>query len=161
MSRDKNVKISYPEFSKSINTLISQYCEGDKKAFAAELGVHYDSVRRWSNGNDLPNGPILVEIHKKYNVSLDWLLTGLSAEDAAIVADGSEDAKLAYLTVKRIFEGAEPTTIMALKMFLSMVDQSVVRSVEIKRDMEVLKEEVKHLKKINHPGILTGTDQAV
>lgn len=48
----------------------------NKAQFARDIGVSYESVRRWCNGQTLPDGGDLITIARVLNISLDWLLLG-------------------------------------------------------------------------------------
>lgn len=74
MSRKKTNKPDIFLFTNNINVLAID--NGGKYAFAEKLGVVYDSVRRWCNGDNLPDGNQLMLIHNKFGISIDWLLTG-------------------------------------------------------------------------------------
>jgi DNA-binding transcriptional regulator YiaG len=62
MSRKKTHKQSFFLFANHINKIIDDYCHGDKKEFAKEINVHYDTVRRWAKGKNLPEGGDLLHL---------------------------------------------------------------------------------------------------
>ena len=92
----KNTKQSaYPVFAANFNIAIG-YIGGDRRArsVAAEtLGCTYENVRVWSEGHYLPKGEMLLKIKECYNVSIDWLLTGISesAAGSCIMPPGSDE----------------------------------------------------------------------
>ncbi len=75
MSRKKLLITENNLFTANINTLVGII--GGKTAFASALKVSYDTVRSWCMGEFLPGGSQLLSIHKKFGVSIDWLLTGI------------------------------------------------------------------------------------
>jgi transcriptional regulator with XRE-family HTH domain len=159
MSRKKNENIRFSEFASNINALIDKEYAGNKKDFSKAINVHYDSVRRWCNGESLPDGANLLLIHEKYNASIDWLLTGKDPGEALISAWAPETQE-ACRKVKTILESNDKTTAAALHMNINAFEQSIERFDEnkkLKGDVEKLKREVNHIKKLNNPGHLTGT----
>ena len=47
-----------------------------QEEFANLFGVTYQAVSKWENGKNVPDVAIMTEISKKFNISLDELLTG-------------------------------------------------------------------------------------
>jgi len=84
MSRKKTYKSDYFLFAKNISKIADD--NGGKYAFADALGVVYDSVRRWCNGENLPDGQIFFIIRNKFGVSVDWLLAGENPEPVYLTA---------------------------------------------------------------------------
>jgi transcriptional regulator with XRE-family HTH domain len=90
MSRKKTNKSYNSLFASNISKLASD--NGGKYAFAEAIGVVYDSVRRWCNGDNLPDGKQLMLIHEKFGVSLDWLVIGIGPQKAAVAGIAEQEA---------------------------------------------------------------------
>lgn len=156
--------MDYFIFTNNINKLIAK--NGSKKDFAQSLGVTYDTVRRWGLGEFLPGGAELIKIAEKYDVSIDWLLTGKVPPLATDIENWAPETQEACRTVKRVIESGDKTTALALQMNLHAFSQSIDRYDDnriLKKDIEQLKREVKQLKKINDnpPEDKPGTDMGV
>jgi len=78
MSRKKTHNFDLFLFVNNIKSLVDEI--GDKYIFAEAIGVSYESVRRWCNGENLPDGQQLLAIKEKLSVSTDWLLAGENPE---------------------------------------------------------------------------------
>lgn len=149
--------MDYFNFINNINKLITK--NGSKKDFALSIGVNYDTVRRWGLGEFLPGGAELIKIAETYNISIDWLLTGKEVSDP-LISDWAPETQEACRKVKAILESNDKTTAAALHMNINAFEQSIERFDEnkkLKGDVEKLKREVNHIKKLNHPGQFTGT----
>lgn len=86
MSRKKTHKSDISLFARNIESLAE--AKGGKYAFAASIGVVYDSVRRWCNGENMPDGQQLLTIKEKFGISLDWLIgEDTSVESLSIIAE--------------------------------------------------------------------------
>ena len=57
--------------------------------FAAEIGVHANTLGRYERGERLPDTDFLVALSTKKNISADWLLFGLPPMKATEAADNS------------------------------------------------------------------------
>lgn len=53
-----------------------------QEEFANLFGVTYQAVSKWENGKNVPDVAIMTEISKKFNISLDELLTGEKKDNA-------------------------------------------------------------------------------
>lgn len=65
-----------PQFKERMLELAKRY-DYNYTAFAKALGYSQQTVNYWLNGKRVPDAPNLIEISKKMDVSMDWLL-GLS-----------------------------------------------------------------------------------
>ena len=65
-----------PQFKERMLELAKRYGY-NYTAFAKALGYSQQTVNYWLNGKRVPDAPNLIEISKKMDVSMDWLL-GLS-----------------------------------------------------------------------------------
>lgn len=106
MSRKKTTISNFSVFITNINALVDKI--GSKYDLAEAIGVSYDAVRQWCNGENLPDGKRLLLIHQKFNVSLDWLLTGEGTGSAVLEASAGRDADKMREILKA---GADETTI--------------------------------------------------
>lgn len=160
MSREKTNKSLFPVFSDNINALIVDKCRGDKKLFAGTVGVAYDTVRRWCNGENLPDGKDLLSVHNKFDVSIDGLITGKNPGES-FMCDWSDDMKETCKTVKKILESEDKETSDALRSSILAFEKSFARFKDnkgLRKDAESRKREIRHIKKLNNPESLTGTD---
>lgn len=60
-----------------------------REAFAAELGVHAQTLARYEKGERLPDSTFLENISKRFNVAPAWLLLGEGPKHSAARAAGS------------------------------------------------------------------------
>lgn len=67
---------------------------GNNSEFARKIGVSSSIITLYLNGKRKPNGIVLQNIARNYNVSIDWLL-GLS-EDRKLVAVKESTMPLSY-----------------------------------------------------------------
>lgn len=162
MSRKKTHNSDNYIFAFNINKLAKIY--GGKYALADKIGVNYDSVRRWCNGDNLPDGQTLLKLQDIFHVSIDWLLTGKSSSESKcpFCGDLSKNTREAIIILNEIFESKDEEIIPALQANLAAFHSAVKRTVvirELREDVKLLKSEVKHLKMLNEPGEpRTGTD---
>ena len=64
----------------------------NKSQFAKDLGVSYESIRRWcSETGSMPDGADLIGINRLLDVSLDWLLLG---KEPVVEVSGSAEELL-------------------------------------------------------------------
>lgn len=61
-----------------------------RESFAAELGVHPQTLARYEKGERLPDSAFLETLSKRYNVDPAWLLTGEGKLDGKTAADFRE-----------------------------------------------------------------------
>lgn len=162
MSRKKANKSDYSSFAKNINTLCVD--NGGKYAFADALGVVYDSVRRWCNGENIPDGDTLLAIHEKFNVSIDWLLTGKeSVETSAeqFMCGWKPEVREACRTVRKILESSDRVTSEALLMNINAFEMSIEKDKtrdQLLADIERMKRDIEELKRVSDLKRFTGTD---
>jgi phage repressor protein C with HTH and peptisase S24 domain len=71
MSRRKADKSVYEQFGKRLASRVE-----NRKEFAQAIGVSYETVRVWTNGETVPDVQQLISISNYLRVSIDWLLTG-------------------------------------------------------------------------------------
>jgi len=107
------VNNKYSAFVTGINELIGRVSGGNKKQFARDLRVNYDTVRCWCAGEYLPGGETLLLLHEKYNVSIDYLLTGKDPS-AVFMDEWSPEVRRACSDVKTIMEQGHSEDIVAL-----------------------------------------------
>ena len=48
----------------------------NKTKFAKEIGVSSGNLTDWIKGRTKPTAEVLVRIHEKFNININWLLTG-------------------------------------------------------------------------------------
>lgn len=157
MSRKKTEISFLTEFHKNINQLVIDN-GGDKRAFAEKIGVAYDTVLAWCNGENLPNGKQLIGIHEKFHCSLDWLLTGKTPE-VGDVKTGSKEIQNAYKQLIAIMESDHPVIKPALLSNLAAFEYSITQEQYQRKDIETLKTKVGLLERaLDDPGERTGTD---
>jgi phage repressor protein C with HTH and peptisase S24 domain len=58
-----------------------------QEAFAAQLGVHVNTLGRYERGERLPDGELLFALSRVKGVSSDWVLFGLPPKGAAEASD--------------------------------------------------------------------------
>ena len=56
-----------------------------QEEFANLFGVTFQAVSKWENGKNVPDVAIMTEISKKFNISLDELLTGEKNDEAKVL----------------------------------------------------------------------------
>jgi transcriptional regulator with XRE-family HTH domain len=83
-------------FSRNINILVNK--NDGRYCFADMLGITYDSVRRWCNGEGIPTGKQLLNIREIYNISIDWLLAGENLEPVYLKVP--EPARAAFMVAE-------------------------------------------------------------
>ena len=172
MSRKKLFINENNLFATNINALVKK--NGGKTAFAEAINVNYDTVRSWCLGEFLPGGAQLSLIRDKFVVSIDWLLAGTGPYVVPHVADDmpsygkpeehrcpfcggmSEEMKDLCKRVKDIMESGHPFAVKALESNIDAFEDSVKQAKEI----EELKETVRHHSKLLDPVRITGTGKA-
>lgn len=177
MSRKKTHKSRFSVFAENILSVIDELCGGDKKEFAGKIMVHYDTVRRWCNGNNLPEGNDLLLIQNNYGISIDWLFTGKGNRyletvhmavnetpgEYAFMSDWKEDTKNACRDVKEILESDDEVSAFALRSNIAAFRDSVRRKGDItsqKKEISALKRRLQHLEKLLETDHSTGTEKA-
>jgi len=157
MSRKKTNKSDYYLFSINISRIADE--NGGKYAFAEALGVVYDSVRRWCNGENLPDGQQLLSIRDKFGVSIDWLLTGADptpvkitgvAESASEYNEDSmcgwpQEIKDACRQLKQILLSNHPVIKPALQSNLAAFQYSVEKEKSQDAEIQTLSRRIKYL----------------
>jgi transcriptional regulator with XRE-family HTH domain len=158
----KKMDISFiSEFHCNINAMVEQE-SGNMRTFAKKISVDPDTVRSWCIGETLPNGKQLLKIHQIFKISLDWLLTGKRPGEEEIPNDWSPEVKKACETMKKIMESGDAAIITALTTNLAAFEISVDRKSDnddLRKDLDTVKKEIRHLKKLSEKGRLTGSDQ--
>lgn len=172
MSRKKLLIPENKLFTTNINALIDKL--GGKTAFAASINANYDTVRSWCLGEFLPGGAQLSIIKTKTGVSLDWLLTGSdptpvmapgiretgnpygSGHPCPFCADMTDEIKGLCKRVKDIMESQHHSAVPALLSNITAFEDSVKQAKEI----EKLKETVRHHSKLLDPVQTSGTGKA-
>lgn len=160
MSRKNTHKSEYSAFANNIKLLISRYEHGNKQEFAEACRCSYETVRRWCNGDNLPDGAQLLRINDIYSVSIDWLLIGVDPGEK-LIQEWSPETQEACRKVKTILESDDKTTAAALHMNISAFEQAIERYDEnqgLKKDVDQLKKEVKQLRQMNTLEKFTGTE---
>jgi len=149
MSSKNNIEVRFSEFALRINDLVCKHCGGDRYAFADRIKVAYDSVRRWCNGNNLPNGSQLITIGTEFKTSIDWLLTGREPE-ANFMCGWDEEVQEACRAVKEILESKNGVIVPALLSNLAAFKHAVKNddALEDKKRIKDLEEEVKRMRKL-------------
>jgi transcriptional regulator with XRE-family HTH domain len=102
MSRKKTHKSDYFLFGNNISKIAT--ANGGRYAFAASLDVVYDTVRRWCNGENLPDGRQLLLIADKFDVSIDWLLSTGQPKDHPCTVACSDELQDLCKDVKELIE---------------------------------------------------------
>ncbi|GLI04420.1 hypothetical protein YDYSG_04500 [Paenibacillus tyrfis] len=59
--------------------------------FAKSIGISQGNLSEIEMGNSNPSAETLISIRTQYNVNLNWLLTGVAAEDGATYEDELEN----------------------------------------------------------------------
>lgn len=146
MSRKKTIITNYFLFVNNINRLVDD--NGGKYAFADAIGVSYDAVRQWCNGENLPDGARMLAIQAKFNVSIDWLLNGkepipvkypqpgqISQEEfiEGYIADWPEEDKKACRRFRKIMASNDPVVKFALLSNLAAFEESLEQKEEVRR----------------------------
>lgn len=62
-------------------------------AIAADLGVSKQTISAWRNGTRSPKKPMLIEICRKFNVSIEWLM-GFDVEKSPSGGRGVVERKI-------------------------------------------------------------------
>lgn len=119
MSRKKTHKSVYFLFGNNISKIASE--NGGKYKLAETLGVVYDSVRRWCNGENLPDGKTLLAIKEKFGVSIDWLLADQGQQQAPMISEvpPSYASSADQQTLKEILASGDAEAIETIKKNLS------------------------------------------
>jgi len=146
----------------NINRLVD--VEGGRQCFADAIGVTYEAVRQWCIGKKIPDGQRLITIQERFNVSIDWLLTGDGGEIQRgflhhgnaheSVRDNSEkhhtdatatnpEIVIACQAVRRIFEFGDRIIIDALKSNIIAFDESIIQ----RKTIEALQDDIADVKK--------------
>lgn len=136
-------------FVTGINELIEQVSGGNKKQFARDLGVNYDTVRCWCAGEYLPGGETLLLLHEKYNVSIDYLLTGKDP-GAAFMNEWPPLVRDACTQVKEILTQGKIAAAVALHTNIKALAQTVQKNKERENpeyDLDMLKAVVRELRR--------------
>ena len=152
-SRKKTTKIAFNEFSININTLVGD--NGGGKIVADELGVSYEAVRKWCKGINLPDGKMLLAIHEKFNVSIDWLLTGKESKGCSeeeFMAQWPEEIRNACRQLKDVFLSdhpvIKPALISNLAAFQYSVEKEKSQDNKIEEQTQKLKKQDQEIRKI-------------
>lgn len=74
-----NKKTKKP-FISDVNERLRQVIGDDLRAFSVKIGVSYESVRQWYNGEYFPKADQLTKLRDKAKVDLNWLVTGIKEE---------------------------------------------------------------------------------
>lgn len=139
----------FSAFIKGINELIWDVTRGNKKQFAAEVGVNYDTVRCWCSGKYLPGGETLVMLHHKYNVSIDKLLLGVDAAHA-FKETLPPELQHACAQVSKILQSGNSETALALIANINALAHAAEKEIEknkLEDDLNKLKAVVRELRK--------------
>ncbi len=133
MSRKKADKSSYPIFASTFSGLVER--NGGRNAVAEDLGVTYDTVRRWCNGEGLPEGKLLMAIHEKYDVSIDYLLTG--SDPAVLFMDAwPKEIREECVNLHEILASGDPVVVPAIKSNITAFLTSIRKTQHLQPDME-------------------------
>ena len=124
----KQAKFDYYMFAFNIKLIADR--NGGMKALAKNLDVTYESVRRWCNGEYLPDGQTLLTVQEKYSVSIDWLLNGAkkSGLKCPFCGDWTEDIRTACADMKEILESDDEAVRTALRSNLAAFKQSIEKN---------------------------------
>lgn len=172
MSSKKTNKQLFFLFSQNILDIIKEKCGDDKYEFAKKIEVHYDTVRRWSNGANLPDGGDLLKIKEKFGVSIDWLLTGAAKANVAekTVEESSvpyradspraQELKRACQQVKNIILSNHPVIKPALLSNLAAFEYSIEKEMKQDEKIKKINKRVKELENALSKGQLTGIGEA-
>jgi len=131
-------------FIDQLNELIWRVSGGNKKKFARDLGVNYDTVRCWCNGDYLPGSDTLILLHEKFKVSLDRLLLGKDPRDS-FMEEWPPEVQRACGDVKTIMEKGSSDDIIALTANIRALKRDAEHTGEklninnLEKDMEKLK----------------------
>ena len=128
MSRKKINKVYVGAFRNNINYLIDKH--GGPVAFSSKIDVSYQAVLNWSKGENLPDGGALLKMHEKYGVSIDWLLTGQSANGSACphCGDWPDDIRDLCAAVKKILESNDAVVRTALRSNIAAFRESIEKN---------------------------------
>ena len=162
MSRKKTSVIDKSLFPYNINVLAERF--GGKKAFSEQLGIAYDTVRRWCLGEFLPESNQLLIIREKFGVSIDWLLTGKEPRDTASMSqyavneeqthdaggaphcpfcgDMTEETKELCKKVKEIIESKNIAFSTSLKTVITVFEQCKYKGKEKREPIRKLKQKI-------------------
>lgn len=88
MKGGNNTEALYKEIGLRIHKQIEKHGE-THKILAESLGVHREVVTYWANGQRKPTLEQLLEISRRYNVSMDYLTTRTEAE-TDVTEEGKE-----------------------------------------------------------------------
>lgn len=56
-----------------------------KKEFARQIGISTGNLGDWKSGKSAPSAGALIRIAERFQVSLDWLMLGRTAEQSAMM----------------------------------------------------------------------------
>jgi len=172
MSRKKTSAINKNLFANNISILAKHY--GGKKAFSVEIGIAYDTIRRWCLGEFLPESNQLLIIHEITDISIDWLLMGASPyvvhrvtddmppynepteQRCKFCGDMSDEVKDLCRKVKNIMESGHPSAVPALLSNITAFEDSVKQAERIRK----LEEKMRHYDKLLDPPRAAGTGRA-
>ena len=175
MSRKKTTITNNIIFVNNINIMVNKH--GGKYTFAKSIGVSYDAVRQWCNGENLPDGKRLLAIRDKFGVSIDALLSGsdpgqtykpqiaeTTAEYGGSCVDSldkwPEEVKNACRQMKKILESDHPVIKPALLSNLAAFQYSVDKEKSQDEEIRKLNERLKLLEDYHEAKQCTGTDEA-
>jgi|GEM_PF-4191412 transcriptional regulator with XRE-family HTH domain len=66
------------DFTKRLNEILTKL-NISKTALAEQIGVTKQVLNKWFNHSSIPDGKTLILFKKKFNISIDWLLTGVGS----------------------------------------------------------------------------------
>ena len=85
-------------------------------ALASLLGISQEEISRFESGNRVPGVPLLIRLAEVHRVTLDWLITGHSAEGSQSVREPSRipDADEEMLNKFRRLKTKDRTLVLSL-----------------------------------------------
>ena len=85
-------------------------------ALASLLGISQEEISRFESGNRVPGVPLLIRLAELHRVTLDWLITGHSAEGSQSVRepDRISDVNEEILKKFRRLKNKDRTLILSL-----------------------------------------------
>jgi hypothetical protein len=155
-------------FNNNIQWLIDTFCDGKAIKFNAVIGQR-DAATKWKRTDLKPSLGTLLTISEKFNISLDWLLTGQGPKEAhtgdteevdETMAGWPEETRNACRQVKEVFDSGHPNIKAALLFNIEASLNTVKQKEEMKKEMEGLKKKMQHLENLRKKDKGAGTEEA-
>lgn len=93
----------------------------NQSQFAQSIGISQGNLSEIEMGNSNPSSETLISIRVRYNVNLNWLLTGADSDDSVTYEDPNEKILVDNYRKLNDYDKNEIIEIIQLKIRLSRV----------------------------------------